>query len=293
MALLGSMATKFNESAASKTHRLALTESLTFEVVPVKSLAAAVDALPAGAEVSVTCSPTKGIEETQRLTAELHAQGFVAIPHLAARMVRDRAHTIELADWCRQLGLATVFIVGGDAEEPGEYKGAVEFLADFLSTDHGLGTIGVTAYPDGHPFLSDETMRSALHEKQRLLAAAGLDGYCSTQMCFDPDTIAKWLRTEREVGLTLPVHLGISGVVDKKKLLTMGARLGIGDSLKYLRKNVGAVIKMLTTVAYDPNDLILPLSSDLLDLGVTGMHMFTFNQVAATDAWRRKVLAAG
>lgn len=283
---------KYDESPESKAHRLALTDDLTFELVPLKSLASAVVALPPGAEVSVTCSPTKGIEETQRLTEELVQQGFVAIPHISARMVRDLSHTTELADWCRRVGLTKVFIVGGDAEEPGEYLGAVEFLRDFLATDHGLDTIGVTAYPDGHAFLPDETLRSALHEKQRMLAEAGINGYCSTQMCFDPDAIAKWLRTERELGLTMPVHLGISGVVAKTKLLSMGARLGIGDSLKYLRKNMGAVVKMMTSVAYDPNDLLLALSSDLLDLGVSGMHVFTFNQVEATNAWREKVLAA-
>ena len=281
----------YDESASAKAHRVALTDGLTFELVPIKSLDTAVQALPAGVEVSVTCSPTKGIEETQRLTAELQDQGFVPIPHIAARMVRDRTHVVELAKWCRELGLSKIFIVGGDAEEPGEYVGAVEFLADFLTTDHGVTTIGVTAYPDGHAFLPDEKLRWALHEKQRLLTEAGVDGYCSTQMCFDPDAIAKWLRVEREMGLTLPVHLGISGVVDKTKLLTMGARLGIGDSLKYLRKNVGAVIKMMTTVNYDPNDLLLPLSSDLLDFGVTGLHVFTFNQVEATNNWRESVLA--
>lgn len=288
MALFGK---KYDESPESKAHRLALTDNLTFELIPLKSLVGAVEALPAGAEVSVTCSPAKGIEETQRITAELQEQGFTAIPHFSARMVRDAAHAAELAAWCRDLGLQKVFMVGGDAEEPGDYPGAVEFLADFLETDHGLDTIGVTAYPDGHVFLSDEKLRWALHEKQRMLSAAGVNGYCSTQMCFDPDTIAKWLRTEREQGLTLPVHLGISGVVDKSKLLTMGARLGIGDSLKYLRKNVGAVVKMMTTVNYDPNDLLLPLSADLVDLGVEGMHVFTFNQVAATNEWREAVLA--
>ncbi len=289
MAFFGSK--KYDESAEAKAHRVSLTESLTFELVPLKTVVGAIDFLPARAEVSVTCSPTKGIEETQRLTAELCEQGFTAIPHICARMVRDRTHTAELAAWCRELGLSKIFIVGGDAEEPGEYPGAVEFMADFLTTNHGVKTIGVTAYPDGHAFLSDEKLRWALHEKQRLLAEAGVEGYCSTQMCFDPDAIAKWLRTEREMGLTLPVHLGISGVVDKTKLLTMGARLGIGDSLKYLRKNVGAVVKLMTTVSYDPNDLLLALSSDLLDMGVTGMHVFTFNQVEATNAWRESVLA--
>lgn len=290
MALFGSK--KYDESPQAKAHRVALTDSLTFELVPLKSLDAAVQALPAGAEVSVTCSPTKGIQETQRVTGELQAQGFVPIPHIAARMVRDRTHTAEIAAWCRELGVKKIFVVGGDAELPGEYLGAVEFLADFLTTNHGVDTIGVTAYPDGHAFLSDEKVRSALHEKQRLLAAAGIDGYCSTQMCFDPDAIAKWLRVEREMGLTLPVHLGISGVVDKTKLLTMGARLGVGESLKYLRKNMSAVVKMMTTVSYDPNDLLLPLSSDLVDFGVTGMHVFTFNQVESTNKWRMSVLSS-
>ncbi len=288
MALFGK---KYDESAEAQAHRLALTDSLTFELIPLKSLTDAVAALPAAAEVSVTCSPAKGIDETQRITAELLAEGFTPIPHFSARMVRDKAHTAELAAWCRELGLAKVFMVGGDAEEPGDYAGAVEFLADFLETDHGLDTIGVTAYPDGHVFLSDEKLTWALHEKQRMLNDAGVNGYCSTQMCFDPDTIAKWLRTERERGLTLPVHLGISGVVDKAKLLKMGARLGIGDSLKYLRKNVGAVVKMMTTVNYDPNDLLLPLSDDLVTLGIEGMHVFTFNQVAATNEWREATLA--
>jgi len=283
----------YDESDAAKAHRVGLTDSLTFELIPLKSLSAAVEALPAQAQVSVTCSPTKGIEETQRLTEEMLEKGFTPIPHISARMVRDADHTAELAAWCKRLGLTTAFVVGGDAEEPGAYIGAVEFLADFAPADHGLDTIGVTAYPDGHAFLPTEKLHWALHEKQRILSEAGVNGYCSTQMCFDPDSIAKWLRTEREAGLVLPVHLGISGVVEKTKLLTMGARLGIGDSLKYLRKNVGAVVKMMTSVNYDPNDLLLPLSSDLLDLGVEGLHVFTFNQVEATNAWRESVLQDG
>lgn len=282
---------KVEESPEARSHRLDLVEHLTFELVPLKSLDAAADALPSGARVSVTCSPTKGIEETQRVSEQLLAKGFAPIPHIAARMVRSTAHTAELAAWCRASGVDQAFFVGGDAEEPGAYAGAVEFLADFLEHDHGLSRIGVTAYPDGHSFLSDEILHRALHDKQQLLADAGVAGSCSTQMCFDPDAIAKWLRIERERGLALPVHLGISGVVDKAKLLTMGARLGIGDSLAFLRKNKSALVKLMTSVAYDPNDLLLPLSGDLLDLGIEGLHVFTFNQVEATEAWRRATLA--
>jgi len=274
------------ESPEARAHRRRLIRNMTFEVVPLKNLDDAVATLPSGAEVSVTCSPTKGIEETQRRTEDLVALGHRTIPHLSARQVRDRAHAVELADWCRSLGLRTVFVVGGDAETAGAYRGGLEFLRDFLVADHGLDTVGVPAYPDGHAFLTPQVVRSALHDKQELFAASGVAGYCSTQMCFDPETIAKWLRTERELGLTMPVHLGVPGVVEKTKLLSMGARLGIGDSLKYLRKNAGAVVKMMTSISYDPNDLLVPLSEDLLSLDVAGLHVFTFNQVAATDAWR-------
>ncbi len=274
------------ESPEARSHRLALIENMTFEVVPLKSVDDAMAALPAGADVSVTCSPTKGIAETQRITEELLERGFTAIPHISARLVRDRAHVDELAAWFRSVGLTRIFSVGGDAPECGAYPDAFHFLRDLFETDHGLRIVGITGYPDGHAFVSADRMQQAMLDKQELLAAAGVDGYCSTQMCFDPDTIAKWMRVVREQGISLPIHLGLPGVVDKKKLMTMGVRLGIGQSLSYLRKNRSAVTKLMTTTHYDPNDLLVPLGSDLLDLGVEALHVFTFNQVEATEEWR-------
>ncbi len=279
-----------SETVASRAHRIALTENLTFEVIPLKSLTEAESALPAGAKVSVTASPAKGLAVTQEITERLLGRGYHAIPHISARMVRDPAHTKKLAQWFRDAGVSTVFIVGGDAEESGHYNDAVEFLADLLDTDHGLSTIGVTAYPDGHAFISDDKLHQALHDKQRLLADAGVAGYCSTQMCFDPSTISRWMKAERAAGMDLPIHLGLSGVVDRTKLLTMGARLGIGQSLSYLRKNRKAITSMMTTASYDPNDLLIALSNEMYELDGQGLHVFTFNQVAATEKWRRAQL---
>lgn len=283
---------EFPESTKARAHRLELTRNFTIELVPMKSLETARQHLPEGAPLSVTCSPAKGIEETQRLTEQFLGQGYAAVPHFSARMVRDRAHTIELAAWCRSAGVSKMFLVGGDADPPGEYFDAIGFLRDFLDTDHGLDAIGVTAYPDHHAFISDEDLHSALHAKQTLLADAGVAGWCSTQMCFDAEIIEAWLRAEREAGLTLPVHLGISGVVDKTKLLTTGMRIGLGQSLGYLKKNRSAITKMMTSTHYDPNDLLLPLSEANLELGVAGVHMYTFNQVEATEVWRQETLGS-
>ena len=45
-------------------------------------------------------------------------------------------------------------------------------------------------------------LREALHDKQALLAEAGLAGSMTTQMCLDPAQIRRWLTEERERGLT-------------------------------------------------------------------------------------------
>ncbi len=274
------------EGPEARAGRLALIENLTFEVIPLKSLDAALEALPPGSRVSVTASPVKGQDATCEITERVAALGHVAIPHISARLVPDRQRVSALAAWLRSTGLETVFLVGGDVEAPGAYADAASLLRDLLECDHGLRTVGVTAYPHGHPLIADEVLHEALHAKQSLLAAAGIDGYCSTQMCFDPGRIESWLRAERASGLTLPVHLGVAGLVDRAKLLTMGARLGVGPSLRYLRKNRAAIAKLMASPSYDPDHLLSALSPSLSELQITGLHVFTFNQVAATADWQ-------
>ncbi|MYB25476.1 MAG: 5,10-methylenetetrahydrofolate reductase [Acidimicrobiia bacterium] len=278
------------ESPEHRAARAAVIEASSFEVIPLRSLDAAVEALPDGSRVSVTASPAKGLAATQEITEQLNAAGHAAVPHLSARLVRDRTHTRALAAWLRSTQIEEIFLVGGDVAEPGRYPDALSFLGDLLEADPGLRRVGVTAYPDGHPLIDPATLDSALTDKQLMLAEAGLAGYSSTQMCFDPERIAGWLRRQRRRGMDLPLHLGIAGVVDRAKLLSIGLRLGIGQSLRYLRKNRRAVTRLLTAPHYDPNDLLVPLSPHLVELDIRALHIFTFNQVAATAAWREQNL---
>ena len=130
----------------------------------------------------------------------------------------------------------------------------------------------------------------ALFAKQDLLAEAGLRGYGSTQICFDLARIIAGLKGERGDGLTLPVHLGIPGAVERAKLLTIGVGLGVGQSLRYLRKNRRSMAKLLGSSAHDPSDLLEVLSSQLTPLGIDGLHIFTFNEVETTATWRQSLL---
>ena len=66
---------------------------------------------------------------------------------------------------------------------------ALTFLRALLDHEPGLARIGVPAYPDGHPLIDRRWYAAALHDKQALIAEAGLAGSVTTQMCLDPAQI--------------------------------------------------------------------------------------------------------
>ncbi|MCU1361729.1 MAG: Methylenetetrahydrofolate reductase [Ilumatobacteraceae bacterium] len=264
-----------------------------YELIPLKNVDVQIEFVPKGSSVSVTCSPVKGLQATLDLTAKVIDLGHVAVPHLSARLTEDRAHVLRLAAFCKSHALTEVFLVAGDAAEPmGEYDGVVAFLRDFLETDHGLTRIGVTAYPDGHALIDQTVVHEALHAKQALLADAGISGYASTQMCFDVEQWKAWAAAERAAGFTLPLHLGVPGVIDRTKLLTMGMRLGIGSSMRYVKKNKGVLGRLFSPGGYDPTKLIVPLSKLAGALNIEGLHLFTFNNVKETAAWQKRMSEA-
>jgi methylenetetrahydrofolate reductase (NADPH) len=257
-----------------------------YEITPMSTAATAVAALPPHAEVSVTCSPVKGISATFELAMQAVAHGHAVIPHIAARMVRDHAEVAAIAQWCQALSIKKLFVIAGDADQPhGPFDGGLSFLQAFLGHDHGLSAIGVPGYPDGHGFIPFDVVRGALHAKLALIASAGLEAFVSTQMCFDPNSIAGWIDLERRAGMTAPIHLGVPGAVERTKLLTMGARIGVGASLRYLKKNRAVIRQLVSPNSFDPLELIGPLQSSASALGIIGVHLFTFNQVESTRAW--------
>lgn len=268
------------------------------ELIPMKSLDRAVTELRPESHISMTCSPAKSIEATLDETEQLLAAGHSVTPHISARMVQRHEHLVAIHERLVALGIREIFVVGGDADPPGCYFDAIEFIEAFIALDDAGGAehrqidhIGYTSYPDTHPFITNEQLHDALHRKQRLILGSGRTAHVSTQMCFSSDQIRNWLKMERASGLTVPVHLGVPGVIDKTKLMTMGVRLGIGTSMRYLSKNKKALGKLMTQRSFEPDMLLKPLARDLDELGIGGIHLYTFNQVDATEQWRERTLS--
>jgi methylenetetrahydrofolate reductase (NADPH) len=272
-------------------------EDAKVELIPMKSLERAITELAPHSLVSMTCSPAKSIEATLDESATLVSAGHHVTPHISARMVQTSEHLVAIRSRLVEIGIREIFVVGGDADPPGCFFDAIEFIDAFVELDDADGSehrqvdhIGYTAYPDAHPLISSDQLHDALHLKQQMILGSGRTAHVTTQMCFSADQIRDWLRTERAAGLTVPVHLGVPGVIDKTKLMTMGVRLGVGTSLRYLSKNRKALGKMMTQRSFEPDQLLKPLAADLAELGIEGIHLFTVNQVAATEAWRAQAL---
>jgi len=65
------------------------------EIMPIGSIEEHVKNLAAGATVTVTCSPTKGIDATLEAAVLLSELGFDAVPHLAARQIASKSQQYE------------------------------------------------------------------------------------------------------------------------------------------------------------------------------------------------------
>lgn len=261
----------------------------TFELIPLKNVREQAAALPRGATVSVTASPGKGIEATVELAIELEQTGLRAIPHLSARMIRDRAHLAELLSRLSDAGIDRAFVVGGDADEPGEFLDGLSLLRAMADLGRLPKELGCPCYPQGHPDIPTPALEQALRDKAELVQ------YMTTQLCFDPKAIASFIAARRAEGNELEVKLGIPGVAEIPKLLSISARIGVKDASKFVTKNIRFVGELLKSGGvYKPNALMKGLRPVIEDPAakVIGLHVYTFNNAPATEAWRQDALAA-
>jgi len=275
----------------SEAGREAIVELLRapkFELIPLRNVNDQSAFLPPGATVSVTASPAKGMEATLELCAELGARGFSPVAHLSARMIRDREHLRALLGRLDDAGVDRAFVVGGDADDPGEFLDGLSLLRAMAELGHTFRELGIPCYPQDHPDIPTPRLLEALAAK------APFAHYMTTQMCFDPKAIGAFIAARRADGVALPVHIGLPGVAELAKLAMISARIGVRDSKRFLSKNVRLVGQLVRPGGYRPDGLLESLEAVLADpvADVRDLHIYTFNQVETTEEWRTRYLAA-
>ncbi|AUX08116.1 methylenetetrahydrofolate reductase (NADPH) [Halalkaliarchaeum desulfuricum] len=262
-----------------------------FELLPFDSFYDQADQLPEGSKIAVTASPDLGVDRTVEVSLDAVERGFEVTPHIAARGVSDVDHLQDIADQYEEAGISDLFVVGGDNEEPvGEFESAHDALVALAEHGYDFEEVGIGGYPEGHQKIDDDTLAEALEKKSPYAT------YAVTQLCFDPEAIIEWTDEVQDRGIDLQVHVGIPGVVKYQRLLQISRKVGVGDSIGFLRKTTGIIgfVKQLVGSRgnYTPDRLVeelAPYGADP-DYPIEGVHLYTFNQAADTEKWRRELV---
>ncbi len=263
-----------------------------YEVLPVAGTLDQVEQhVPSHFPVTVTASPRRGLKATLTLTETLSMRGYQVVPHLAARSVVDEAQLADILQRIQAAGVTDAFVIAGDGHPVGDFTDSVGMLTVIHRLRRngaapGVRQIGVAGYPEGHPYIPDVELGRALLAKQ-LVAT-----YVVSQICFDATVTSAWVTGVRRQGIRLPLYVGVTGAVDKLKLLRTVRRIGIGPSAKFLRLHRNGLARLVVPGGYRPSRLVRALANDLAApaRGVVGLHVYTLGDVASTERWRRRML---
>lgn len=258
------------------------TQFLRYEVMPEIQQLDEIQTLPDDHPLPITMSTTYGVSQTLDVAETLVESGFSVIPHVAARMVSSRDELATIHGRVEELDVSSVFVPGGDRQEPaGPYGSSRELLERLTSEFRPSYELGVAGYPEGHEFLDDETVMDALRDKQPFA------DYIVTNMCFSHERVEQWCNTIRSNDITLPVYCCVPTLIPHETLHTIADTIGVGASAHSIRS--GPDGRNADDGRYNPKPLIDNLRS--ID-AVAGVHISTFNRIAATTQLHETVVQA-
>ena len=250
--------------------------------------------LPAGTRVYVNHLPRHGLEDTLRGLIAVSRAGLEPVPHLAARRVGSRAEAQSfLRRAVQEAGVNKVLVLGGDiARQEGPYSDAAALIRDGLLHDAGVREIGLAAYPEGHPRIASDVLKSALREKIAMARAQGMGAYVVTQFSFAPNRVVELcgqlMRTEPDV----PVYVGLPGPTNPAQLVKFAQICGVSASLRAMTAQGMGAVRLFTHT--DPVEQLLAVARHCAGgstTNVVGIHLFTFGGIDSAARWLNRQIA--
>ena len=257
--------------------------------------------------ISFEFFPPKDLPGEERLWSAIEALGpiapdFVSVTYGAGGSTRDRtiAITSEITKRTQIPTIAHLTCVGSTQEEilhiltryrdvgiksmlalRGDPEGGPR--APWVSIPHGLThgdfTVGVAAFPDGHPASGGNLDKDidVLIRKENLGAS-----FATTQFFFDATQWSALVARLAERGSSLPVIPGILPVTNVKQLVRMSELSGtpIPDALRKRFEDIESNPDAVKALGIE---IATKLCQDLLLAGAPGLHFYTMNTSTATS----------
>ena len=224
-------------------------------------------------------------DRTIRITSEITARTHIpTVAHLTC-VGSTRDDLIEILGKYRDAGIKSILALRGDptggprapwTPTPNGLSHADELVT--LAAEFGGFTIGVAAFPDGHPASVGDFSHDieVLIEKERRGAT-----FATTQFFFEVDKWKSLVDKLEAKGSSLPIIPGILPVTNVKQLNRMAELSGtpipvsVSEAFAKVEDNPEDVRKLGV-------DIATKLCQELLEAGAPGLHFYTMNTSTAT-----------
>lgn len=250
-----------------------------------KSLDAAAELMPKGARVYIAALPKDPPARQVEVAGHVRELGLEPVPHLVARNVKSlAAFEDHLARLKEASNLDRALVLGGDRDDSdGEFTSALDLIQTGLFEKYGIDKIAVGCYPEGHPRIPDAALKKAMTDKLAEAEKQGLSIILVSQLCFDAQTIVKFVRGLREEGIKARFRVGVAGPAKPATLVKYAMICGVGPSLRALKERQELAKNLLS--GETPETLLTEIALAQAaepSLDIWGVHFFTFAALRKT-----------
>jgi methylenetetrahydrofolate reductase (NADPH) len=215
---------------------------------------------------------------TTQVVVNLHkSQTLTAMPHLTC-VAHPRNELQEILETFRSEGLENVLALGGDPLPEGEGSSELTYARELvaLARESGFPSIGVAAYPAGHP-RSPSLAEDRLHLKAKMELA----DFAITQFFFRLDDYLRLRDDLAKLGIDKPILPGIMPILSLRSISRMGELAGYP-----IPKEVVARIEPYENQPEELRKAGLEIATEVcqqvLEAGAPGLHFYTLNRSKAT-----------
>ena len=223
------------------------------------------DYIPSGTLVYIAHIEGTPIEEMVETAKKINGQGFCAMPHFPARIIKDKN---VLEDWIsrykNEANVSNALLIAGGANKPyGEYDSSIQLIESELFDKADFNNLHIAGHPEGSmdidPDGSTTNVDQALSWKNEFSKRTDANMAITTQFSFDATSVISWANNIKEAGIDIPVHIGIAGPAKLQTLLRYSIECGVGASIKIIQKRAKDLTKLL--LPYKPTNIITELAT--------------------------------
>ncbi len=285
---------KTDKPLVAKTNLAALLKNYSIEVMPrtAKDIRDFHEILPGGTRVYVAHIGTTPIEDMVATAKRLSNDGYVVMPHIPARIIKDKA---MLTDWIAlyqgEAGVnQALLLAGGFDRGCGEFENSIQLMETGLFDKAGFKYLHVAGHPEGNrdidPDGTTKNLDAALSWEQRFSQRSDAEMAIVTQFCFESGPVIEWVNRLKSSGIDIPVHIGIAGPAKLQTMIRFAISCGIGPSIRVLQRRMKDFTKLL--LPFEPTEILTDLARHKAsnpDFNIASVHFFPLGGIKTAASW--------